>query len=252
MEEQQSAPAEQVKPPSLTDKIAGVFASPGELYEQVRLAPPAASNWLVPTVLLIIVTIVCSYLVMNNPSLQHQIAVAQQEAFDRLVQEGRITQAQADQQAQYTQPGSPMMLIGVYVVSPIFTFIMLFLSALVFWLIGRFSMKSAAPYMKVVEVIGLTFYIATLGRIVSTAMMFGMDSIHASPSLALVLSEFDPMNKVHQALSSLNVFTIWSIAVTAIGLARLFQRDTLKVLVLVFALSILLGVVLILVGIPVG
>ncbi len=252
MQEQQPAPAEPVKPPSFTDTIAGIFASPGELYEQVRLAPPTASNWLVPTVLLIVVTIVCSYLVMNNPSLQHQIAVAQQEAVDRLVQEGRITQAQADQQAQYSQPGSPLMLIGIYVVNPIITFIMLFLSALVFWLIGRFPMKSAAPYMKVVEVIGLTFYIATLGRIVTTAMMFGMDSIHASPSLALVLSEFDPMNKVHQALSSLNVFTIWSIAVTAIGLARLFQRDTLKVLVLVFALSILLGVVLILVGIPVG
>jgi hypothetical protein len=252
MQEPTTTQAEPVKPMSASEKMAGIFASPGEVYEDVRLTPKTNSNWVIPTIVLIVVAIVCSLLVMNNPSLQHQIGAAQREAMDKAVQEGRMTQEQADRASEMMGGGSPFILIGIVVTTPIMTFAMLFLFALVYWLVGKFAMKSSAPYMKVVEVVGLTFYIGTIGRIITTAMMYLMDSLHASPSLALFVSDFDIQNKLHMALSSVNIFTIWSLVVTAIGLAKLFQRDLPKVLVLVFALAILLTGALILLGIQVS
>lgn len=252
MQEPMTTQTEPAKPMSVSEKMAGIFASPGEVYEDVRLTPRTNNNWVIPTLILIVVAIICSLLVMNNPSLQHQIGTAQREAMDKLVQEGRITQEQADRQAEMMGGGSPFILIGIVVTTPIITFAMLFLFALVYWLVGKFSMKSTAPYMKVVEVFGLTFYIGAIGRIVTTAMMYLMDSLHASPSLALFVSDFSVQNKLHMALSSVNIFTIWSLVVTAIGLAKLFQRDLSKVLVLVFALTILLTGALILLGIQLG
>jgi hypothetical protein len=69
-------------------------------------------------------------------------------------------------------------------------------------------------------------------------LSIGMNSIFASPSLALLISDFSIENKMHLLAASMNVFTFWTLTVTSIGLARLFEKDLPKVLVLVFALWI--------------
>jgi hypothetical protein len=252
MQEQQTAPPEPAKTPSFTDKIAGIFAAPGDLYEQLRLAPPAASNWVVPTLILIILTIASMVLVLNDSVLFDQMMAPQREALAKAVQEGKITQQAADQQEQMVGSGSPVILISLLVTIPITIFAVLFLFSFVFWLIGKLVMKATAPFMKIVEVYGLTFYIGALGVLVTAALRFGFGSFHASPSLALLVLPFDAHNKLHLALSAVNIFTIWGLVVTSIGLARVFQRDFPKVLVLIFAVWILLSVLLIFLGIPMG
>jgi hypothetical protein len=252
MQEPTTAPAEPVQPMSFAEKMAGIFASPGEVYENVRLTPKTSSNWVVPLILFIIIVLACQYLMLSNPSLGHQFTAGQRDAIDAMVREGRITQEQADRQMEMMSPGSPIMMIGILVSTPIMTFLILFLFAFVYWLVGKFAMKATEPYMKVVEVVGLAFYIAAVGKIVATALAFLMDSVHASPSLALLISEFDVKNKLHLALSQINIFTIWNLIVTGIGLSSIFMRDLPKVLVLVFALWVLLTGVLILLGVPIG
>jgi len=252
MQEQQSAAPQPVKPMSFTDKIAGIFASPSELYDQVRLAPPTASNWVIPTLILIIFTIASMVLVLNDSVLFDQMMAPQREALAKAVQEGKITQQAADQQERMVSSGSPVILISLVVTIPITVFAVLFLFSFVFWLIGKLVMKSTAPFMKVVEVYGLTFYIGALGVLVTAALRFALGSFHASPSLALFVLPFDVHNKLHLALSVVNIFTIWSLVVTSIGLAKVFQRDLPKVLVLIFAVWILLSIVLIFLGVPMG
>jgi hypothetical protein len=250
MQEQHTAPQEPVKPMSFTDKVAGIFASPGDVYEQVRLAPPAASNWVIPTLLLIVLSIAAMLLVTKDPVLMDQMMAPQREALAKAVQEGRITQDVADRQAEMMGASSPFFLIGLLVGTPISIFAILFLFSFVFWLLGKLAMKSTAPFMKVVEVYGLTFYISVLGVLVTAALRFALGAFHASPSLALFALPFDVHNKLHMALSMVNIFTIWGLVVTSIGLAKLFQRDFPKVLVLIFAIWILLSIVLIVIGIP--
>ncbi len=108
MEEQQTIthpePAADVQPMSFTEKLVNVFASPGELFEHVRLTPKTPSNWIIPVAILIIVAIAMQQVIMSNPSLVDQtkamITKATNESFDKAVQEGKMTPEQAEQQRE--------------------------------------------------------------------------------------------------------------------------------------------------------
>jgi len=242
MDTQTTAPVAQVKPMSFLDRLTNIFAAPGELYENVRLTPPSTSSWLIPTILLIVVSLVLGQVVVSNPSLSDQMKQLVKKEMDKRVSEGKMTQEQADQAEAMT--GTVFRVLGTIFVIPI----ILFVVALFYWLLGKWAIRASAPYMKVVEVVGLTFYIGALQSIVTTIMMIMMNTVFASPSLALAVSDFNIDNKVHLALAQLNVFTFWSLAVTSIGLAKIFQRDFPKVLVLVLALWILWSAFSILTG----
>jgi hypothetical protein len=251
MEEQQVTtppePAAEVKPMSFTEKLVNIFASPGELFENVRLTGKTPSNWIIPAAIMIVVAIAMQQLIMSNPSLADQtkamVEKATKERLDKAVQSGQMTPEQAEQQREqienFTNPSSPLNIAMRIVSVVVFIPVVLLLIALVYWLLGKTAMHATAPYMKVVEVIGLTLLIAAAESIVTTVMAIGLDSIHAGPSLAVFVKDFDLNNKLHVTLSKVNVFTIWSLLVTGIGLSKLFQRDLPKVLVLVFALWIL-------------
>ncbi len=240
----QASPAEDVKPMSFTDKLVGVFSSPSEVYENVRQTPPTSSNWVIPTVILIVVGLFMAYLINSNPTLSDQMKRMASEQMEKGLQKqlaaGKLTQEQANQaRDQMSGMGSTGTMIFTYasaVLGPVFG---LFLGGLVFWLLGKGVMKATSPYMKVVEVVGLTFFIGALESIVTTILAIGMNTMFASPSLALLVSDFSIENKMHLLAASVNVFTFWTLGVTSIGLSRLFQKDLPKVLVLVFALWVL-------------
>ena len=72
------------------------------------------------------------------------------------------------------------------------------------------------------------------------------DDVSARPALSLLVSEFDPANKLHQTLAALNFFHLWMAAVLAIGLARLAAVTVGEAAVWVFGYWIALRIVLLL------
>ena len=253
MEEQQQTAPEQVTPMSFTETLTNIFASPGELFDNVRLTGTRIANWLVPLIVFVAVIILMNQIVIHNTSLADQLGAAIKKSMSQQVQSGKMTQEQMDQVYDtYARPGSTMSTIftvgGVIIVMPI----ILLLVSLVYWLVGKSTMHATAPYEKVLEVAGLILYIGVLETLITTVMMFAMDSIHATPSLALFVSNFDPDNKLDVLLSKINVFTFWVIGVTGVGLSKLFQRDFPKVLVLVLALWALWTAVIVMAGIKIG
>lgn len=237
---EQQAPGEQAKPMSFFDRLTSIFASPGELFDNVRMTGPTHSNWVLPWLVFCIIGVLMGQLIISNPSLADQLGATIKKSFQENVEKGQMTQEQADATYErFAKPGSAMFTVfqvgGVTLGSLIFLFII----ALVYWFVGKTAMGAAAPYMKVVEVLGLTFFIGALEQIVSTILMISMDSIYATPSLALFVADFDIADKLHVTLSKVNVFTFWSLSAVSIGLSRLFQRDLPKVMVLVFTLWVL-------------
>jgi hypothetical protein len=244
---------ETVKPMSFIDRLTGVFASPGEVFENVRLSGPTSSNWVIPVIIMIIVAIAMSQFIISNPSLRDQMGAMIKKGMEESVQKGKMTQEQADQAyEQFANPASTMATIirtgAIVVVIPIVVFVI----ALAYWMIGKFGFKATSPYMKVVEVVGLTLFIGVVESLVTTMMVIAMDSLTATPSLALAVSNFDMQNKLHMALAKVNVFTFWSLAITGIGLAKLFQRDFQKVLFAVVGLWVIWSVFSILTGFRLG
>jgi hypothetical protein len=252
MDDQHTTPA-QVNPMPFTEKFANVFASPGELFENVRLTNPTTSNWLVPWIIFVVVAIIMGQLMVHNASLADQLGTMIKKGFDKQVQEGKMPQERAEQvYEQFAKPGSMWFTLAQVGGVTVGSLVALFVLGLLYWLVGKTAMGATAPYMKVVEVVGLLFFIIALEQIVTTLLMFALDSIYATPSLGIFVSSFNVENKLHVALSKINVFTIWVLCVLSIGLAKLFQRDFPKVLVLVFTLWILWSLVTIFTGFKFG
>jgi hypothetical protein len=252
MEDQAASATAEVESMSFGEKAMNIFAAPGELFENVRLTGKTTSNWLVPMLLFICIAVLLNQLVLTNPSLVQQMSTLMHKGIDEAVAKGSMTAQQAEQAEQFMKPDSIIFriqaIIGIVLITPI----ALFLLALIYWLLGKWGMSASAPYMKVVEVAGLTFFVSILESVVTTLLQYGMDSLFAGPSLALLVSDFDLQNKMHLALAKVNVFTIWDLALTSIGLSKLFQRHLPKVLVLVFALWLIWSIFTVATGMRFG
>jgi VIT1/CCC1 family predicted Fe2+/Mn2+ transporter len=90
--------------------------------------------------------------------------------------------------------------------------------------------------MKAVEVVGLANMVSVLEVIVKTLLIVGLGNLYATPSLVLLVKDFDPQNTVHSLLAIVNVMTFWLLAVRAVGLARLSGVSFTKAAVWVFGI----------------
>lgn len=215
---------------SFTDKFVGILSSPGEVFQTVASTEPKASNWVIPFILAIFFSIVFTFVVFTQPAIQDEVSAAQSKQFEKLVEEGKITQEQADQQMQFSKPGSTMfMVFGVIGVVFVLAFA-LFVYTLVYWLIGKIAFKSAISYGKVLEINGLTWYIMPVSTLVTMVMVVAMESLYAQPSGAILVSDFNPDDKTHKLLAALNLLEFWMLYVTGIGLSKVWNVSIGKAL----------------------
>ena len=221
---------------SFGDVVVDLITSPAELFEDVRMNPVVPSrNWLIPLVTFILVQLVVGQLIVRNDSLADQLGATIRKGFDQQVEAGKMTREQADQvYEQFARPGSTMFMISQAGATVLGTPLVLFVLGLVYWLLSKWFLKGAAPYMKVVEIVGLVFIISILEAIVTTFLVFAMNSVFATPSLGIFISDYSLTNKFHIAMSKINVFTFWSLAVISIGLAKVMMRPLARTIPVVF------------------
>jgi hypothetical protein len=240
---------EQTRSKSFFERATDLFAAPTELFDNIRDTPPTHSTWVIPLLIFCLAAVGMYFFLLTNDAIVGQIQGIMDKQFEKALAEGRMTQAQADQAAQFMNPSSPWPKLIQSVSVVLLSAAMLFVMALLYWLVGKFVMKGDAPYMKVVEVVGIVLLVGALGKVVGGLMSYASSSIFADASLSFFVAEFDPENKLHVFLSACNVFTFWSLGLVALGLARLFRRDFPKVLVLVLALWALFALLALLTGI---
>lgn len=206
---------------SLGSRLFNVFATPGEVFEHVKGAALSTANWLVPAVLLIVLSWVGVTLVFSQDSIQQQMKEIRDQAIEKQIAKAHMSDQQAEQtRAMGEKFGSVGAKIGAYV-APVFAGLVTpFWWGLILWLLGK-ALKADFSYMKGVEVAGLAGMISVLDAIVRTLLILIMGNVFASPSLALFVKQFDPQNHVHALLAVVNIMTFWVLTVRAIGLARL-------------------------------
>ena len=213
---------------SLAARLLNVFATPGDVFEEVKAALPSVANWLVPIVIYGLVTAVSSVLVLSQPAMAQKIHEKQEKVFDDQVKAGKITQEQADQMEKYAELAAKIAGgVGGFFMG----FITVFGWAFLLWLIGRFALKADLHFMKVTEVAAS---ISALESLVRMLLIFGFNNPLASPSMAMLLKNPDPKNGLFMLLSMVNIMTFWALVVRSIGLAKLAGVPTVRVVVWVF------------------
>jgi hypothetical protein len=228
-------PGSTLPPTSLGSRLLNVFAAPGEVFAEVKNSPPRTSNWLVPALIYVVVGVISSFVIFSQPAIIQQIRDQQAKVMDQQVKAGKLTQAQADQAMTVIEKfaGPAMMIVFGSVGAVAGSFIHIFWWALVLWLMGQLFLKIKFPFLKAVEIAGLSTMILILGMAVGVLLTVIMGKIGMTPSLALLVSNFDMKNKTHLLLAAVNVFNFWHVGVAACGLARVTGAPFSKALLLV-------------------
>jgi hypothetical protein len=231
---------------SLPGRLLNVFAAPGEVFAGIKTTPSSVANWLVPALLFMVLSWLSAGLIFSQPAIRQQISELSTKAIDRQVEKGKISGAQADQaRAAAEKFGSVGYEIGA-AVAPVFAaFASPFFGGLILWLVGAFALKGPFSYMKAVEVAGLSNMILALSVIVKTLLILITGNLFASPSLALVVKDFDPQNPVHSLFVMLDVMVLWLLVVRSIGLARVSGASVGKAAAWIFGIWIaFMGVII--------
>jgi hypothetical protein len=208
--------------------ITNVFSAPSVAATNIRDGKPSTTKWLVPFLLTCAVVVLFSYLFATNPTFHQQLLDIQSEQFQKAVQEGRMTQEQADRARDQFENLSPAIFVVFGgLAGSVFIAFYFFGGALVLWLIAKYALSATHRYGKYLELYGSAAMIGFLGAIITMMMMIGLNTMYASPSAALgVLNEFNPSLKLHKLLASANVFSIWEATYIGIGLSKFSGKST--------------------------
>ena len=236
--------------PSLGKVLPDIFVSPSEVFQSLKNTAPSTALWLYPFIATLLIVVVSVIMVFTNETLKTEMRETQSKTFQKMVDEGKFTQEQADKMADRTESMGGMMIAFGIIGGALFVAAFYFGGALFLWLANKTILKSAVGYRKHLEMYGMASWIGVLGGIITVLMMVGIGSMAATPSGALaLLGSFDPTNKLHTLLASLNIFSIWQTAVIGIGLSKLSDKQTgagmgvaFALWIIWVALSILLGI----------
>ncbi len=235
---------------SLSDKFVGILSSPAEVYQTIVGKETNTKNWSIPLVLTIIIGIIFTFVVFTQPAIQQEMEATQYKAMQKSVEDGKMTQEQMDRAVEMNpaKPGSPMFLIFGSVGVVFAIAIMVFLYSLVYFLIGKIAFHSSVSYSKILEVYGLAMYVAAVVSLLTMVFVVALGSIHASLNAALLVSNFDPLNKEHKMLAALNLFEFWNLFVIGIGLSKVWNVTIGKALGVVGGVWLVWNLIKIFVG----
>ena len=243
--EDQATP-EPLPQPSLPARLANVYAAPGEVFDGLRGQPPSVANWLVPVFLAALVGMISVWVMFSQPAVLQQMEDIQNKRYEQLVADGKMTQEQVNQlQERMGDLQLTIMRIGGTVGALFGTFFWLFFMSLVFFLILRWGFRTPLPFMRIVEVVGLSQMIGVLGGLVTTLLIVITGSMFTNLGPVLLVSDFDSGNKLHLLASSVNLFTLWWLGVVAVGLSRTSQVSIGKTAIVLYGLWAALRLIII-------
>jgi hypothetical protein len=221
----ETLPPPEAPPPSRTSlaaRLLNIFATPGDVFEEVKVSAPSTGNWLVPMLLFGLVASVASFLILSQPAFTQKMREGQAKVYEKQVAAGKMTQADADRVMESMEKISgPIGKIFGVVGSFVAAFFTVFWWAFLLWLIARFCLKVPLPFGKGLEVAGLAGAICVLEAAVRLLLVFGFNNPMASPSLGMLAKDADPQSTQFTVLNMVDIMTFWALAVRSIGLARL-------------------------------
>src|SRR5205823_10404079 len=205
---------------SLAARLMNVLAAPSEVFDDVKAATPAVSNWLAPAVLLVVVGWVGAWLIHSQPALQHQKEEFIEKSMQKQLEKSHLSGDEAEKaRQQATKIQAMFSKLGAYAVPVVTGIFIPVWWGLIVWLVGTWAFKIPFPFIKGVEVAGLANMVGVLEAVVKTLLVLATGNVFASPSLGLLVKDFDPQNPVHALLAQGNVMTFWFLAVVGVGLA---------------------------------
>src|SRR5215468_2810375 len=95
-------PTTQSGPPSpalprmpLGARLMNVFATPGEVFDDVRNSPPTETNWIVPALIVMVLGWLGSALIFSQDSIRFQLREMSEKAIEKRIEKAHMSESQA-------------------------------------------------------------------------------------------------------------------------------------------------------------
>jgi hypothetical protein len=216
---------------SIRQKLLNIFVSPTDVFDEIIASPSNLANWRVPTLLVCLASII---------SLQiGPLGADSASAIHHLAQAPIISPAQTHALAG-TWPLMSALSVCLATLSGTFW------SAFVLWFIGHTFLKVSFPYLKALEIVGLTSIISVLGTIITILLIAVSGGPSAQPALSFLISKLEHNQRLYLIFVTFNFFYLWTTTVLAIGLSRLCRVSFKEAVFWVFGywMMIRIGVVI--------
>ena len=219
----------------LVARLTNVFATPGDVFEDVRQSPSTETNWIVPALIVMVLGWLGAALVFSQDSIRFQVREMSEKAIEKQIEKAHMSESQAQAVRQAAERyGDIGMKINAVLMPAVAAWVLPFWGGLLIWLIGKFVFKADFPYMKAVEASGLSNMIVALDAIVRTLLILVTTNLFASASLMLLVKNWNQENTVHGLLALVNIMSFWLLGVRAMALARLSNVSFTKAAVWIY------------------
>jgi hypothetical protein len=207
----------------LGSRLANVFVSPGEVFDQVKWGKPSTGNWLVPLVLSCVMMVIFTMVAFSQPTVLQQIKDQQSRQFQKMVDQKKMTQQQADQVAEtsgkFLESTTFRIIggLGAMVGGAAWFFVM----TLALWILGSKILHGGYSFMQSMEMVGLASMIGVLSMIIGILLVVAKGTMMVNFGPSFFIENIDMTKKLHQVLVSCNLLTFWYMGVLSVGLSRL-------------------------------
>lgn len=190
---------------SVAGRILRVFYAPSETFEAVA-EQRSAADWLVPTFIVAAVIFVSTY--VTSP-----LYVAE-----------AMEQMQQQEQSGAMESAGDAILISTLIAAPVMTFVMLFIGAAIYLLVGKL-LGGLFGYSHCLAIVAYTSLITVVQHIVRVPLVLASETMDVQIGLGMFLSEEARKNFGGALLSSIDPFVIWMVVIAALGLSIVGQIE---------------------------
>ena len=192
---------------SVVGRILRVFYAPSETFEAVS-EQRSAADWLVPTIVVAMVVFFSTY--VTSP-----IYVA--EAMEQ------IQEQTSAEQPSVEGTGDAIRISGL-IAAPVMTFVMLFIGAAIYLLVGKL-LGGLLGYSQCLAIVAYTSLIAILQHVVKVPLVLARETMNVQIGLGMFLSEEAQKSFGGALLSSIDPFVVWMIVIAGLGLSIVGQIE---------------------------
>jgi hypothetical protein len=229
-QETASSASEPMKDMNMIARIWNVFVSPASTFRAVREKP----KWVLPFIISLLISAGSMYLLTP---------VVIEEGRDKMVEQMKKRGVPEDDIDEAVEKGinvqkymiTPSAVIGGAVVTLIIAAVWLFVSNV---LVG-----GAARYAQMLGVVVYAGFIGLLGFLIKLPIMLSQQTMNVHFSLATLMSDAAKDTFLYKLLANVELFNLWTIAVTSIGIAIVAGVKTKKVWPWVVLINVLYWVI---------
>jgi len=229
---QTSQTSEQAVKPGLISRVMMVFSEPSKLFGTLT----GKTDWLIPFIIIAIVTGVVAY--FTTPLIIESRFEALMDKFaDNPQVLSYMEQAYEDEKANPFKWFYPL----IWTIAP---FIFLSIVSVIGLITGNFIFGGKSNFWLVFGVVTYAALIGLLGDAVRGILMLTKNSAYVYTGLGL-LKPVDDGSVLYYLFSQVDLFSIWRVVVTGIGLGAIYRMSSEK---FVYSLLIIWGLFIIIVA----